>query len=689
MLYTVRDLRRIFLSSRLLNRLTGRSAMLMVFALGCSEGTVCGEIIVRKVQAGKSCALDIDVSVDDAGLRDPRGYGQHGVAMRHFSRRITLVNSGAVPLTGRLLIVDGQDWSSVDKLRDSLHLPAEPRLLVERFYTFWKDSRSHASSGSKASEHPVGALNFWGYTYCGEDSEVLARFFEHAGIPGRRIALNGHTVAEYFYDGGWHVIDGDQNVCYHGWDNRTLASAADIAADPLIALRTKVFGKHSPKSLVNSAFNTSLFEYIDPRERKPLKHKTPDIALRHETLLPGEKLIFHHDRSPENPAGTTNILAWEGLRESALCLVEWVIDPALRSNAEGEVSISSAYPIVGITAQGNGESFPVPPGEPVFDLTIKPKPDAGPISVYCQRSRVSFPRIHKGTTQLAIDAKDPRGEATISVEFERFHDPIGLAPKIQRREGAGPLPEFEIDHEPDVNRHWWQVATSADFRFVIPNFDSVSAPIKNLVFDPLTATFFNRGETYFLRVKARRKGTEGRGGTWGEWSSPVEFRVDVPMRPTPVVVEALPQGNLRLSWPKGEPATEYLVFGSHRLDFVPEVYATEEIVALRNGQLEQSRPNKNLVAVVSEAKFETIPEYRFYRVIARKNGALSPPSDLAAVPVSIAGNLPPAIVLQARWKRLPDPKAKNGYVDLYISSELPLPAIRNVHQPYTKEAEPK
>jgi hypothetical protein len=677
MLDPVRDLRQFFLKSLAVSEIGMRpivsSYAQLIVVLICCHGSALGEVLAGKVQAGKSWALEVDAGIDDVNLSDPRGYGQHGAATRFFSRRITVTNSGPVPLVGRLLIVDGQDWSSIEKLRASLHLPTEPRLLVERFYNFWKDNRSHAAGDRKTSKDPVGVLNFWGYTLCREDTSALSRFFKRAGIPGRRIPLNGHIVAEYYYDGDWHIVDGDQNVCYLRWDNRTLASAADIAADPLLALRTKVFGKSARISPANSAFNSSLFEYMAPRVREPIQLKTPDLVLREESLLPGEKLIFHSDRSPQKAAGDK--VNPEGVRESALCLVEWIFTPSLRTNTQGEMHISSAYPIISVVAQIDGESFAVPSGEPVFDLTIKPKAKDGAISVFCQRSRVSFPRIHKGTTQLAIDAKDSRGEATIEVEVERVPDPPCAVPEVKRRQDRGPLPEFEIGTEPEVDRLWWQVATSAEFDFVPPNFDAICAPAKSLVFDRLTATFFNRDQTYFLRVKARKKGTQTPGRIWGEWSSPVEFQVNMPLRPSAVIAEMLPQGKLHLSWPPASPECEYLVFGSQRLDFVPEIYAKEEIVAMRNGRVEQTRPNKNLVAVLTEAKFESIPEYRYLRIVARKDGALSAPSDLITVPAAIAGTLPPATVLQDRWKRVPDPKAPNSLVDLYLSSELPLGSL--------------
>ena len=603
------------------------------------------ETLTAQLHANQPWTVKIPGALNESHLRDPRGYGKHGMAQSYFTRRITLSNTGSVPLTGRLLVADGKDWSSEDTLLKGLRLPTEPRDFVQGFYTFWKEQRSHASSGSKASEYPIATLNFWGYTLCGEDAHSLARLFsQKAGIPGRLIALSGHTVGEYFYEDAWHIIDGDQNACYLRLDNRILASAHDIVCDPFLALRTKVFGKHAPMSQANAAFNTSLFEFIEPKDKKPLKFKDADIVLSPETLWPGEKIIYHADRAPARPVGKTDIGEWKGVREAALCLVEWEIDPKVRRAALGakasEITLKFAYPILSAYVKETGQPFPIAAGEPVFELKVKADEVSGPISVFCQRSRVSFPVLDKPATQLAVWAEDARGQAELSVEFEPIKERAPLPPQLTSNNEA--LPKFEVHAEESADRLWWQVATTAQFSFVAPNFDTVSAVSGRIAFDPLTATFFNREQTYFLRAKIHRAGPSG---AWSEWSAPIEFRAALPARPSPVRVEQIAESRLRLSWPGGDAGTEYLIFGSERLDFLPEPYAGEEIVSLRDGVITETRPNENLLAVVTEPKVELAAAHRFYRIIAKNKGTLSTPSELIAARVEAGSELRPAKVL--------------------------------------------
>ena len=453
--------------------------------------------------AGRPAEVVIASPVDDANFQDPRGYARHGSVARYFQRRLTLTNTGSVPLTGRLLIINGQDWSSAESLRASLRLPSEPGAFMPRFFAFWRDQNSHANSGTETNKEPVPMLNFWGYGLCGETTASLTKLATTYGIPARKITLNGHVAAEYFYDNAWHVLDADQNVCYLRLDNQTLASAADVRADPFLARRAKVLGRYVTMETVGPAFNTSLLEFISPREEKPVKLKTPLVSLREETLFPGEKLIFHADQAPERPVGISNLSKWGNTRDAALCVVELVIDNAARRTAVGEIVVATAYPILQAVNHTTGETVASAPGEPVFQIVVKPHASDDRISIFCQRSRASLPLLLKGKNTVLLQAGDKRGTATLAAEIDAPEKVIVPAATATAIPAAGG-PEFSIQAESGADLIWWQIAASADFTFIPPNFDAVAPIADKLTFDPLTATFFNPGQPYFLRVKARR-----------------------------------------------------------------------------------------------------------------------------------------------------------------------------------------
>ena len=614
-----------------------------------------GETLTTNLRAGQSTEVVLDSPVDDRHFQDPRGYQHHGASTRTFIRKLTLTNTGRVPLTGPLIVVNGRDWSSSETLRQSLALAAAPSSSMPRLFDFWRDHLSHADNRCDGSKEPLALLNFWSYALCGDTTSALMRLATSYGIPARKIPLNGHVAAEYFYDSAWHIFDTDQAVTYLRLDNRTLASAADLRADPFLARRTKALGRFAPVDEGAMAFNTALHEFIEPREEKPAKYKSAPASVRAETLLPGEQWIVHAAQAPEMPVGLAALEKWGPVRETTLRVVEWVISTAARRDASGKVTVATGYPIWRAVNHTTGEVVTPPAGQATFEITLPTRGFDDRISVYSQRSRASLPLPGKGRNSLLLAASAASGVGKLEIDWEKPAELV--VPKIAA-EQIDATPTFSLRAEPGADLLWWQISASEDFTCVAPNFDAVISATDTLRFDPLTATFFNPEQTYRLRVKVRRD------GVWGEWSVPLEFRVEKPARPTPVA--AAVQGvKLRLSWPAAGAAAEYLLFGSNRLDFVPEPFAEAEIVTLREQAVEHRRLNKNLVATVAKPEIELVPTFHFYRVITRRAGVLSVPGDLIAIPPALAEKLPPALVLQNRWQRVDDR-------DAHYATELPL-----------------
>ncbi len=614
------------------------------------------ETATLELHAGQPAEFTLNSPVDDRNFQDPRAYQHQGTSTRVFIRRLTLTNTGATPLTGPLLVVNGRDWSSAEALRRSLDLPPNPALAMPRLFSFWRDHLTHADHACEGAKEPLALLNFWSYGLCGDSTVALSRLATHYGIPARKIPLNGHVAAEYFYDDAWHVFDTDQNASYLRLDNRTFASAADLRVDPFLARRTKVLGRYAPIEAGAMAFNTALHEYLAPREEKPTKSKTPPAAVRADVLQPGEQMIIHAAEPPEAPVGRAALEKWGPVRESTLRVVEWVLRAGARRDAAGKVNVATGFPILRAINHTTGETIEAPAGRAVFEIAIATRSADDRISVFTQRARASLPLPQRGRNTVLLAASESKGIAKLETEWDRPGEIV--VPKATA-ELADAAPSFRLRSEPAADQLWWQISSARDFHFVAPNFDGVIAATDTLRFDPLTSTFFNPGETYYLRLKARRD------GVWSEWSAPVEFRVEKPARPAPLAAAVVGE-KLRLSWPDAGTGTEYLVFGSNRLDFLPEPFAAEEIVVLREQIIEQQRPNRNLVATTSEPALELVPEHRFYRVIARRGGVLSVPSELLATPSSLAAKLPPATVLQNRWKQ------EDGR-DVHFATELPLP----------------
>ena len=633
------------------------------FALAAAA-TLRAESLTLELTANTPVEARVESNVDDRNFTNPRAYRQHGSATRTFQRSLSLTNIGTTPLTGPLLVINGADWSSPDALQKSLFpsTPASPWL--PRVFTFWCNHVTHADSDAPGGKEPFALLNFWGYALCGDSTAALTHFTTSQGVPARKIPLNGHVAAEYFSDNTWQILDTDQNVVYLHLDNRTLASATDLRADPFLARRTKVLGRYAPMDAAASAFNTSLHEFISPKEEKPTAPKHPPAPVRAETLFPAEKMTLHFDQAPGQAVGRSDLKRWGSVREDALCLVEFSIDPQARQSATArEAVFASGYPILAAMNHRTGETITPPSGQPTFEVRMKFTP-GDQITVYTQRAKASAPSVLRGLNTFLLAAPGSQGKASLVVETQAA--PPELVVPVATVTLADPSPAFSVQYPAETDLTWWQLSETKDFAFVPPNLDTVVAPAERITLDPLTSTFLYPDRAYVFRIKARLD------GVWGEWSAPLEFRVNKPARPAPAQVNVRTD-RLRLTWPDAGEGCEYLVFGSNRLDFLPEVFADTEIVVMRNQGIEESRPNKNLVAVLAKPEIEIVPEHRFYRVITRRGGVLSVPGDLIRTPEALAAQLPAGVILQDRWQRVADPKNPGKEMDEHLGTEMRLP----------------
>lgn len=621
------------------------------------------EVVEFQLNAGKSRSVTLPSNADDSNFTEPRGYVAHGARAKSFIQKVEFTNDGEKPIVGHLLTINERDYTDIDGLGRTLGLSAEPgrqAFTMERLFSFWRDHRSHAGCGLPLAYEPFAMLNFWGYTLCGEDTQSLARLAYAFEIPARHVQLNGHVVGEYRYDGGWHMVDGDQNAIYLKLDNKTIASADDIRMDPFLALRTKVFGRHSPQELSASAFNTSLIEHVSPEEPKAVKIKTGPAPLNTFTVNPGESIVWHFDTAPETTIGKINSEKPDAVKTGALATIE---HRAMAKNYKlgegGTVTVASPFPIWKAVNQTTGVTIPIKSGDVPFRVAIPVKSEADQLTIFSQCSRLALPVFSRGDNVVKFDGKD--GKARVAVHFQPEKKLVLPTVKLSTKTPAfaGP-PKFAVGAPPRADRIWWQVSALRDFSFVPPSLEGVMPTAPDLRFDPLTTTFLNPGTSYFIRAKIRQD------GIWGEWCEPVGFRVSKPAAPADATFEGAGGDFVRLAWNSNAKNAEYLIFGSNRRDFVPQIFSDTEIVAMDHSKVTEQRENKNLVATTKQFEHEFVPKHRFYRIIARNGEALSVPGPLLVLPPELAKGLPPATILQTR-------ATKDGDRDVYKVKEEKLP----------------
>ena len=173
---------------------------------------------------------------------------------------------------------------------------------------------------------PVKLLNSYGFGLCYHIAPLLEAMFKAGGFEDARCwFLTGHTVAEVFYDGGYHYFDSDMmgyNVAGDGpFRGKRVASVRDLERDPNIILG-KLQAPDQIKSQVvdypwypadvraramgdlADLFSTTKDNYLYPYTRYSAGH-TMDFELR-----PGEKLIRFFE--PEEPGLFYLPYQWDG-----------------------------------------------------------------------------------------------------------------------------------------------------------------------------------------------------------------------------------------------------------------------------------------------------------------------------------------------------------------------------------------
>jgi hypothetical protein len=204
-------------------------------------------------------------------------------------------------------------------------------------------------------------------------------------------------------------------------------------------------------------------------------------------------------------------------------------------------------------------------------------------------------------------------------------------------------PFFEIFTRDYPQRIWWQITADKEFKLICPSLDNVHGYQDKITISDLEATFFNNDTRYYFRCKTERA------GVWSEWSEIYEFSVLKPQQPQ-ISDSAMEILNY-------EPETDYYVFGSDRLDFIPEIYAKLSYVSYTDFPNLTFEKNENLIGIYKQRLISIDLKYPFYRVIAKKGNAFSVPSSI------IRNKQQQGVVLQCRTYFSSEEKRKSGHCD--------------------------
>lgn len=574
-----------------------------------------------ELQSGDTKSVRWHNSVTESDLQNPGGYFPPSPPTHRLQERIEITNSGTTRIHNPKLDINGRSFLTVNDPLAALGLDPHS-ISLEILFTTWKERRVHATSGLPDNTRAIEVLRAFGVTLCKEDSMSLADIVMAAGGSSRPVRVNGHIVYEFSLNGKTAVLDGDQNTIYPRLDGKTLADESDLRADPLLAIRARVFGKQMPFRLPGSWMNASRFEHHVSEPKTPLKKLKPWHHVDWE-MYPGEKLVFFPSAEslPAIYAKTPEHARNPILRESVIA-VAFHLDIPTRKEQDAEIALP--FPAVAWVYSGGRVEPIIQPGDTlVYSVPLPMNPEEGMI-LLCQAAKGMLPAFDDRENRVHFSSDSRAGKLQITCHANTSTlklQPV-LPPWVKTNASMiFGVPGFDISSD-HADAMWWQVSDNEAFDPVLPNFDTLQDGSKVVqIATPIETTFFLPDQDYFFRAKHRVN------GIWSPWSSPCRFRVEKPDAPTAISVISADADHADIRWEPTE--NEIWIFGSNRMDFLPDIFSTIEPTKLENNALVEFQPSQNLLGKFDGKSGHTkVPARAFYRIIAQREGIFSLPSPL-------------------------------------------------------------
>lgn len=235
----------------------------------------------------------LDAAVDGVMTRMPVGYAAYRQGWQP-NRVVRLENVGDTDVVNPWLIVNGKRrWRTLDEMAGvAVGNWTSDGDKARAVWEFTRHHRFHATTWCNEVNDAVKVFNVYGYTLCGNDAQIISDVWHVAGLKTRRGFPVGHCVAEVFYDGEFHLLDGDEHCIYLRRDNLTIAPEAEIVRDHDLIKRTHTYGVLQADSRSRDEFSASLFGYEGERKGRHGGRTKHTMAF---TLRPREWIEWRWD----------------------------------------------------------------------------------------------------------------------------------------------------------------------------------------------------------------------------------------------------------------------------------------------------------------------------------------------------------------------------------------------------------
>ncbi len=590
------------------------------------------DVAMQLVQEASGKRVDYVVTqhgtMDGRNCRTPQGVWQPFEQTWESNRSVRLENVGAGDVVNPWLASEHRDFRTIDRI---VAMAVEPGMKdSEKARALWWQEiqhRFHSEGDNDELLDPVKVFNVYGHNTCGNDSICLAGLWKGAGLKIAPARLVGHCVTQVFYDGSWHLFDGDMHSIYLLRDNQTIAGEQDLVRDHDLIRRTHTQGILQPDRRSADEWESSIYVF----EGSVRGDRNSARSAFSMTLRPGEAITwrwghttpikYHGPRPPQFPDRICNGLweyrpdfTWPSWRAGAAASQSIQDQDGALTTEHGKTGFvvwefSTPYVFVGgrLEVEGSGAAFKLswdgkswravdrnldaefpPQGPPRYRYFLKCElsPDATlkhlSVANDLQMAPLSLPEMGIGPNHFTYTDDSP-GERRVRithhwVERSASRPPDAPAEPISPPAGgvtAGTGITFEWRAATDPDAH-----AIADYHFELSTRSDMKWPLSMSFAKLISRTedaghprlalpgpgLLNPDTTYFWHVRARDDK-----GVWGPWSNTWSF---TPHGPSPPQNLSLDFDHTRnrgvLRWkpnPLGSQPAAYCVYASDEKAF--------------------------------------------------------------------------------------------------------------------------
>jgi len=232
-------------------------------------------------------------TMDGRNCRTPHGVWQPFQQTWESNRLVRIDNIGEKNVVNPWLSNGRNDFRSLKEIVDRAVTP-QMSDKDKAMALWWQEVqyRFHYEGDNNELSSPVKVFNVYGHNTCGNDSICLAGQWKQAGLKVAPARVVGHCITQVFFDGGWHLFDGDMQSIYLLRDNETIAGEQDLVRDHDLVKRTHTQGILQPDRRTGDEWESSIFVF----EGEVAGDRNADGSTAMiMTLRPGEALEWRWD----------------------------------------------------------------------------------------------------------------------------------------------------------------------------------------------------------------------------------------------------------------------------------------------------------------------------------------------------------------------------------------------------------